>query len=108
MARFVEIPAIPLAANAFAAWAVLAAGGLCGCARDSVTAPLAPLDAALETAGTADTAPAGNDAGPGDVLVPPADVAGDATRATCDLSGRWLVAQRVLATALGQGQAAHN
>jgi hypothetical protein len=32
---------------------------------------------------------------------PPADT-------TCDLNGRWLVAQRILATAIGQSQAAHN
>jgi hypothetical protein len=103
MARIVEVPAIPLIVNAFATLAVLAAGGMCGCAKDSVTPPLTPTDAALETAGMADTAPA--DAGPGDILVPPTP---DATTATCDRSGRWLVAQRVLATALGQGQAAHN
>ena len=38
----------------------------------------------------------------------PAPPAGSApSRSGCDLTGRWLVAQRVLATAIGQQQAAH-
>ncbi len=47
---------------------------------------------------------------------PPADAGVDIPDATgtpvqdpsCDMNGRWLVAQRVLATAIGQDQAAHN
>jgi hypothetical protein len=33
---------------------------------------------------------------------------GDAMAGSCDMSGRWLVAQRVLADAIGQKQASHN
>jgi hypothetical protein len=36
------------------------------------------------------------------------DAAGPAGEGGCDLTGRWLIAQRVLATAIGQQQAAHS
>src|SRR5258708_28814187 len=37
-----------------------------------------------------------------------AQSAGTPTSPDCDMNGRWLVAQRVLASALGQTQASHN
>jgi hypothetical protein len=73
---------------------------VCACAPDGVEpAPLA-LDAG------ADAAPALVDATGLSDSLPPAGM--PAQDGTCDLGGRWLVAQRVLATALGQQQASHN
>jgi len=46
--------------------------------------------------------------GGGDGAVAPAPEAGTPTSANCDMNGRWLVAQRVLADAIGQKQASHN
>src|SRR5450432_1472637 len=46
--------------------------------------------------------------GGGDGAVAPSLEAGTPTSASCDMNGRWLVAQRVLADAIGQKQASHN
>lgn len=58
-------------------------------------------------------APPGSGASPpgsGDATAPqsPQGEAGVALSSKCDMSGRWLVAQRVLADAIGQKQASHN
>jgi hypothetical protein len=70
--------------------------------------------------GTAQQPPAGTDAAGGDVAAAPdggvradgggAPAPGDARPSgrACDLGGRWLVAQRVMAVAIGQQQVAHN
>jgi hypothetical protein len=71
------------------------------CSEDKVTPPPIGLpDAGTPDAGTLDTSSTPDGAA---VVTPPSDAGGG-----CDLSGRWLVSQRVLATAIGQEQAAHN
>jgi hypothetical protein len=82
--------------------AVVIALFVCACAEDIAL----PNGFVRADAGTREAAPyeAGPpqpfDAGQG-TGKPPQD-------AECDLRGRWLIAQRVLATAIGQEQAAHN
>jgi hypothetical protein len=88
-----------------------------GCTSDSVQPSGeagVPLDAAAISDGATSTASdAAADAGVFQLdAPPPVDfgplTAGQPQDPQCDLNGRWLVAQRVLATAAGQSQASHN
>ena len=84
----------------------MAALSLAGCASDSVAPDLLPDGGGHAEGGAPDGGGAAADAaGFADVAAatgkPPQDP-------ECDLGGRWLVAQRVLAAALGQVQASHN
>ncbi len=82
---------------------------LAACANDTVdpSAPLPKLEPFVASGaiegdggGVPATTPPDKEVPP-PTNVPPEDL-------DCDLRGRWLVAQRVLATAIGQDQAAHN
>lgn len=73
-----------------------------GAVTPSSTMPSA-TDAAVDIADTGVPQP---DAGLPDDVAPL--TAGQPQDPACDLNGRWLVAQRVLATAAGQSQASHN
>ncbi len=81
---------------------------LAACATDTVDpsaplpkyAPVVASEGADGGAGPLATAPPDKEVPP-PTNAPPEDL-------DCDLRGRWLVAQRVLATAIGQDQAAHN
>lgn len=81
---------------------------LAACAPDSVEPGPAAPDAGADSAAVAmaDVAPAP------DLVTGPAAVGPPTGKPPrdpgCDLNGRWLVAQRELATAIGQEQAAHN
>ena len=55
-----------------------------------------------------DSGASSSSGGGGDGAVAPPPEAGTPTSADCDMNGRWLVAQRVLADAIGQKQASHN
>jgi hypothetical protein len=78
-----------------------AAGGTAACATDSVGAGYygAPADAEPDEASDLDS---------GELAEGAPFEAGTPTSPQCDMNGRWLVAQRVLADALGQTQASHN
>ncbi len=93
---------------------VVLGGLLLACTED----PIAPSTDGLEggvltdTSGrdgttTSDTAVA-FDEGPFDPDFGPLPESGVATSPECDLNGRWLLSQHVVATALGQKQASHN
>jgi hypothetical protein len=87
-----------------------------GCSKDAVTPAPSGVVAEDAAAGLPDAGgrgeDPGNDASPGDhtgvPATPPDGGPGQDVPSGCDLSGRWLVTQRVVATALGQEQAAHN
>lgn len=99
-----------------AIWFGLAAGLLTACEQDSVEPNGFVRDGAVSsgTGGIAGAA-GGGAAGSG---APAVDAGlgaggtggsgGSVAAGDCNLEGRWLVAQRVLATAIGQDQAAHN
>jgi hypothetical protein len=91
----------------------LAAASPLACAPDSV----APGYYAAEEAGTTFEVVSGHPVGldatiaddaPGDFDDDAPFEAGTPASPQCDMNGRWLVAQRVLADALGQTQASHN
>jgi hypothetical protein len=74
-----------------------------GFVRDAAQPPLTTPDRPPPADGP--LAPSGADAAsPTDL---PADATGGSADPTCNLTGRWLVSQRVLAVAIGQQQAAH-
>ncbi len=75
------------------------------CSDDSVGANASSTDASVSNGN--DTMTPLEDNGPGPMIDAPFD-GGTPASPECDLNGRWLVSQRVLATALGQKQAAHN
>src|SRR4029453_9354530 len=77
---------------------------ICACSPDTVEKGIAPLDGGSDV-GAATAAGVDVASGPAAVGPPTGKPPQDPE---CDLNGRWLVAQRVLATALGQDQAAHN
>jgi hypothetical protein len=86
-----------------------------GCAEDTI--PHDEVSGPLDASDDVTSGPGSDDAGGGSPDAPPPMVAYDAGRGVdggvaaspdCDLNGRWLVAQRVLASALGQSQASHN
>ncbi len=89
---------------------------LTACAEDSVgsnaVAPETGADddsSVDEDSATVDTGSLPEqDTGPGPMIDAPFEGGGMAASPECDLNGRWLVSQRVLAQALGQKQASHN
>ncbi len=81
------------------------AGTPSGCSGDSTgkAAAHAPSDG-----GKPDASASGSSSGATDAASLDWDGPAVATSAMCDMNGRWLVASRVLAQALGQTQASHN
>jgi hypothetical protein len=76
-----------------------------GCAPDMVEP-----DGFVRVPSAPDPATPAMDAAPSSMPPSPSTSNGDGAAATrsCDLNGHWLIAQRVLATAIGQQQAAHS
>jgi hypothetical protein len=90
----------------------LAGAGVAACETDHVLpGDYGPLDeggASSPGRGDARAPPDGGEPTPtGDATVRQGE-AGTPSSPRCDMSGRWLVAQRVLADAIGQKQASHN
>src|SRR5262245_1470795 len=77
------------------------------CASDTVE-PGAPADAGPEAGALADAAAPGPHPRPLPPASHPPPTGKPPQDPACDLNGRWLVAQRELATAIGQDQVAHN
>jgi len=91
-------------ASLASALAFLALGS--ACAQDTV--PQNPAAAPVDAGTPVVAPPPGSDGGAeSDAASAPAE-AGIPSSPACDLNGRWLVALRVLADALGQTQASHN
>jgi hypothetical protein len=87
-----------------AVWPLGLLGAVTACESDRVLpGDYGPLEAAAPGAGDAGAFPSTDDAN-----VASKAEAGVPANRNCDMNGRWLVAQRVLADAIGQKQASHN